>query len=122
MSEFSISERTCRKWFTKFREESFNLSDESCPGRPSDCNEEAIRGPLSKNAQQSTLELAGASVIPKSMIHYNLKIGVVNRYDVWIPHILTEKHLLTRVTACVSLLAQQKKLSFLNRIVTGNEK
>ena len=78
-----------------------------------DCNEEAIRGPLSKNARQNTLELAEASEIPKSTVHYN---------NVWIPHILTEKHFLTRVTACVSLLSRHKELSFLNRIVTGDEK
>jgi len=38
----SLSECTIWKWFTRFREGNFNLSDESRPGRPSDCNEEAI--------------------------------------------------------------------------------
>jgi len=47
---------------------------------------------------------------------------MVYRYDVWVPHILTEKHLLTRVTACVSLLSRQKEPSFLNRIFTGDKK
>jgi len=121
--EGSLSERTCRKWFTRFREGNFNLSDERCPGLPPDCNEETIRVPLSKNARQSTSELAEALGIPKSMVHYNLKkIEVVNRYDVWVPYILTEKHLLTRVTARVSLPARHKELSFMNRIVTGDEK
>ena len=32
------------------------------------------------------------------------------------------KHLLTRVTACLSLLARHKELSFLNRIFTGDKK
>ena len=52
--EAFLSGRTCRKWLTRFREVNLNLSDESRPGRPSDCNEQAIRGPLSKNARQST--------------------------------------------------------------------
>ena len=111
------------KWFTRFWEGNFNLSDESRPDRPSDCYEEAIRGPLSKNARQSTLELTETSGIPKVKVHYNLKkIGIFNRYDVWVSHKLTEKHLLTRVTVCFSLLVQHKKLSYLNRIVTGDEK
>ena len=66
--EGSLSERTCQKWLTRFREGNFNLSDESRPGRSSDCNEEVIRGHLSKNVRQSTLELAEASGIPKSKI------------------------------------------------------
>ena len=49
------------KWFTRFREENFNLSDESHAGQPSDCNEEAIQDSLSKNARQSTSELSEAS-------------------------------------------------------------
>ena len=64
-SEGSLLGRTCRKWFTRFREGNFNPHGESCPGRPSDCNEEAIRGHLSKHSRQSTSELAEASEIPK---------------------------------------------------------
>jgi len=47
---------------------------------------------------------------------------MLNRYDVWVPHILTEKHLLTRVTACISLLSRHNEHSFLNRIVTWDQK
>ena len=49
-------------------------------------------------------------------------MGMVNRYNVWGPHILTEKHLLTRVTESVSLLALHKVVSFQNGIVTGDKK
>ena len=66
-----------------------------------------------KNAWQSTLKLAEPLGIPKSTVHYNLKkMEMVNCYDVWIPHILTENHLLTRVTAWVSLLARHKSCYF----------
>ena len=57
----------------KVPRENFNLSYESRPGRPSDCNGEATRGPLSKNARQSTSELAKTLGIPNSTAHYNLK-------------------------------------------------
>jgi len=74
--EGSLTKNTCRKWFTRFREGNFNLSDESRPGRPSNCNEEAIRSHLSKNTRQSTSELAEASGISKSTVHYNLKYHI----------------------------------------------
>jgi len=85
-------------------------------------NKQAIRGDLSKYTRYSISELAETLGIPESTVHYNLKnMGMVNHYDFWVPHILTEKHLLTRVNECVSLLARHKELSFLNRIVTGDE-
>ena len=42
--EDSLLEYACQKWFTRFREGNFN-----CFQFHSDCNEEAIRGHLSKN-------------------------------------------------------------------------
>jgi len=56
--------------------------------------------------QPCNSELAEALEI---QLHYNVKkMGMINRYDVWVPHILTEKHLLTRVKMCVSFLARHK--------------
>ena len=112
------------KWFTRSREGNFNLSDESRPGRPSDCNKKAI---LSKSSfEKCTIKYFGTSRgFWDSKVNGTLhlkKMGMVNRSDVWVPHILTEKHLLTRFTACVSLLARHKELAFLNRIVTWDEK
>ena len=66
--EHSLSERTCRKWFKRFRKANFNLCDESRPGRSSENNEESIQGQLSKNARQSTAELAKALEIPKYLV------------------------------------------------------
>jgi len=82
----------CLKWFIRIWEGNFNLSYKSRLCRPSNCKEEAKRGLWSKNARQSTLELEKAPTIPKSTVYYNLKkMGMINRYDVWIPHVLTEK-------------------------------
>ena len=82
-------------------------------GRSSDCNEKAIRGPLSKMHEK---------VLRNLQRLWGFQIGMVNCYDVWVPHILTEKHLLTRVTACISLLSRHNEHSFLNRIVTWDQK
>ena len=76
--EGSLSERICRKWFTRLREGNFNLSDESRPGQSSDCHGEAIRGPLSK------MHIKVLRKILKSTVRHNLKkMGMVNRYNVW---------------------------------------
>ena len=55
--EYSLLGGTCRKWFIRSREGNFNLPDESSQDWSLDCNEEAIRSHLSKNARQNTSEL-----------------------------------------------------------------
>ena len=49
-------------------------------------------------------------------------MDVINQYDVWVPHIITEKHLLNRVTVCAYLLTQNKHQAFLKSIEILNDK
>ena len=49
-------------------------------------------------------------------------LGCVNRFDVWVPHKLSEKNLLDRISTCDSLLKQNENVSFLKQVVTGDEK
>ena len=73
-------------------------------------------------SNESTSELAEASGISNLTVHYNFKkMEMLNSYDVRVLNILTKKHLLTRVTACVSLLERHKEMSFLNCIVAEDE-
>ena len=48
--------------------------------------------------------------------------GYVNRFDVWVPHKLSEKELLERISACDSLLKCNENVPFLKQMVTGDEK
>ena len=49
-------------------------------------------------------------------------LGYVNRFDVWVPHKLSEKNLLERISACNSLFKRNENILFLKQIVTGDEK
>ena len=65
-------------------------------GSPTHGNEVTMHSALSRNS--SIAELAYALGIFKSIKHYHLKnLNTVNRYDVWVPHTIIEKHLLNRV-------------------------
>ena len=46
----------------------------------------------------------------------------MNRFDVWVPHKLSEKTILTHISACDSLLKCNDNVLFLKQIVTGDEK
>ena len=50
------------------------------------------------------------------------QLGYVNRFDVWVPHKLSEKNLLDHISACNSLLKHNENVPFLKQVVTGNEK
>ena len=93
------------KWFKRCRDGNFSLSDELRSGRPSNVNEDCILEEVRKNPRQSVVELGEALGIPKSTAYDHLKnISMVSQYDVWIPHILSGKHLKNIVSACVYLL------------------
>ena len=61
--------------------------------------------------------------IQHSTVARRLKnLGITKNMDNWIAYELTEKILLNRVTVCQSLLKRNSMKSFLNRMITGNEK
>lgn len=49
-------------------------------------------------------------------------MGWISKYDVWVPHELTEKNRMDRVAAHVSLLRVLSLSSFWKEFVTGDEK
>ena len=59
----------------------------------------------------------------KATIHEHfVKLDYINRFDVWVPHDLTEKNLMDRISICDSLYKRNKETPFLKQVVTGNEK
>ncbi|KFD70118.1 hypothetical protein M514_17720 [Trichuris suis] len=94
--EEAISDRVvARKWFSRFREGNFDLSDSVRSGRPSDFDEEKLNALVHENPRQSTRELAQ-------------KIGCSH---------VTVSSLLARYRQAV---AQHRP--FFNQIITGDEK
>jgi len=49
-------------------------------------------------------------------------MGKVQKIGKWMPHELNDRQMERRQNTCQILLARQKRKSFLNRIVTGDEK
>jgi hypothetical protein len=57
-----------------------------------------------------------------TVLRHLKRIGMVSRYDVWIPRQLSAANLLDNFPTFVALSAKQKHESFLHRLVTGDEK
>ncbi|XP_023230347.1 histone-lysine N-methyltransferase SETMAR-like [Centruroides sculpturatus] len=121
--EGAIDDSTCRKWFRKFRESNFNLSDAPRSGRPAEADDDKILALIESDRHKTTREIGEILGINQSTVSRRLhQLGMVSKADVWVPHELTEKNLIDRISACDSLLKRNEIDPFLKRIITGDEK
>ena len=68
-------------------------------------------------------EIANILKISKSSIETHLhQLGYVHCFDVWVPHKLSEKNLIDRISTSDCLLKRNENMPFLKQIVTGGEK
>jgi len=109
-----------RKWFARFKTGDFNLEDQECPGRPSTTDEDEIKTLIEYNPRYTIRKLAEMLNMSISTIHEHFV--KLNRFDVWIPHDLTEKNLMDRISICDSLYKRNEETPFLKQVVTGDEK
>ncbi|XP_043262550.1 histone-lysine N-methyltransferase SETMAR-like [Colletes gigas] len=118
----SITVQTVRNWFRRFRAGNFNLKDKDRSCRPSTTDTDLIKAYLDENPRSSVREIANASNIPRTTVHEHLtKLGYVKRYEVWVPHQLTESNLLNRISTCDLLIQRDKREPFLKSLITGDE-
>lgn len=119
----AIDVRNSQRWFAKFRSGNLSTADEERAGRPSTTDDDVLKAILEADPRQNTRDIAMKMGINQSTVvrHLN-RIGMVSKYDVWVPHNLSPANLLDRVATCVSLCARQKHEPFLHRLVTGDEK
>ena len=56
--EHALAERTCQKWFARFKSSDFGLEDEECPGQHKKFEDEELEALLDKDCCQTQEELA----------------------------------------------------------------
>lgn len=118
-----VSETTVREWFRRFRSGDFNCADSLRSGRPTEVDDDQIKTLIENNQRYTTREIAEILKISNSTVFEHLKkLGCVNRLDVWVPHDLSEKNLMDRISICDSLHKRNENDPFLKRMVTGDEK
>ena len=99
------------------------LDDAPQLGRPVEVDRNQIKTIIENNQRYTMQEIADILKISKSSAENHLhQLGYVYRFDVWVPHKLSEKNLLGHISTCNSLLKHNENISFLKQIVTGDEK
>ena len=53
-----VNERTCRRWFSRFKKGDFSLKDEPREGRPKGLNSEELQAAVDENPTITTRELS----------------------------------------------------------------
>ncbi|XP_026827850.1 histone-lysine N-methyltransferase SETMAR-like [Ooceraea biroi] len=120
--QVSVSERTARKWFSRFASEDVSLEDKPRAGHPSSVDEATLKEVIEQNLCQTCQGLAQRFGVCDETIRLHLhNLGKTWKLSKWVPHSLTEGKL-QRLTIYASLLSRHKKASFLERILTCDEK
>ncbi|KFD51202.1 hypothetical protein M513_07966, partial [Trichuris suis] len=110
--EEAISDRAARKWFSRFTEGYFDLSDSASPRRSTKWTRELA-------------EKIGCGHVTVS--RHLLSMGKVQKMGSWVPHQLCRDDKIRRVSAAGSLLARYRQAvaqrrPFLSQIITSDEK
>ena len=97
--------------FAKFHAGDFSLDDAPWLGKAIKVDSKQIEKLIENNQRCTTWEIADILKISKSNTENHLhQLGYVNRFDVWVPHKLSEKNLLDHISACDSLLKHNENI------------
>lgn len=119
----AVGASMCREWFTKFKKGDFELKDKECSAKSRNLKIDELEELLNEDATQTTRELAEKLGVNRATVVRRLQaLGKILKLGKWVPQELTETNIGQRLNISLSLLARHKKKSFLDKIVTGDEK
>ena len=97
----------------KFRAGDFSLDDAPRSGRPIKVDNDQIKTLIENNQRYTMWKVAKILKISKSSVENHLHLlSYVNRFDVWVPHKVSEKTFLTCISACDSLLKHNEMFRY----------
>lgn len=121
--ERTIHRNTAAKWFARFNDGDYSLSDRSRSGRPRVVDDEALVEKLNDDNHASTRELSAMLGSSQSTINGRLtQLGYVSKRPRQTPHNLTDVQSQKRVDICKQLLQNPLDDRFWRRIITCDEK
>ena len=110
-----LSERQCQNWFARFRP-----GNEPRPGRPIVEKVDEILKKIEVDRHFSSRDIATElNIDHKTVLNHLHKTGYQKKLDTWVPHELTVKNLMNRVSICESLPKRNEIEPFFNQMITG---
>ncbi|KAG5326236.1 MOS1T transposase, partial [Pseudoatta argentina] len=97
----ALSDRTCRDWFRRFKNNDFQFEDKERSGAPKKFQDKELEPLLDEDPSQTLSELGKILQVDESTVSKRLKgLGMIQKQGHWVPYELFASH----------------------RIVTGDEK
>ena len=85
--EHALAERTCQKWFARFKSGDFGLEDEERPGQPKKFEDEELEALLDEDCCQTQEKLAESLGVTQAAISKRLKAaGYIRKQGNWVQH------------------------------------
>jgi len=92
-------------------------------GRPIIEKVDEILQKIEEDRHISSYDIAAElNIDQKTVLNHLHKTGYKKKLDIWVPHELTVKNLMDRISICESLLKRNEIEPFLKRLITGDEK
>ena len=85
-SEAAISERTCREWFKRFKNDDFDVKDRHGGGREKVLEDAELEALLDQDSCQTQEELAGSLGVTQQAISKLKVMGVIQKQGNWVPY------------------------------------
>ena len=121
--DHALSERTCRDWFNRFKNDDFDVQDRERSGAPKKFEDEELETLLDEDPCQTQSEVAKSLGVDRTTVSKRLTaLGMIQKEGSWVPYDLKPRDVERRLFACEQLLQRQKRKGFLHRVVTGDEK
>ena len=99
--DHALSERTCQKWFARFKSGDFDLEDQERAGCPKKFEDAELEALLDEDPCQTQEELALSLEVTQQNISLRLKaMGMIQKQGNWVPYELKPKDSERRFFAC----------------------
>ena len=85
--EHTLAERTCQKWFARFKSGDFGLEDEERPGQPKKFKDKELEALLNEDCCQTQEELGESLEVTQAAISKRLGAAAyIQKQGNWVPH------------------------------------
>jgi [histone H3]-lysine36 N-dimethyltransferase SETMAR len=114
---------TIRAWYHRFESGDYSLEDAERSGRPVELDLTRLEQLVEGDPFQSVRDMAQTLGVHHRTIETGLRtLGKVKKLGRFVPHRLSQFDLDRRVDMCTTLLTLHRRMTWLDQIVTGDEK
>lgn len=119
----ALAKTTAKDWYLRFKNGDFDVRDKKRSGAPQKVTGRELEVILAQDATQTLEDIARQLDVDRSTVGKRLHaLGLIQKEGVWVAYKLKERDIERRLVISEILLQRFQRKSFLNRIITCDEK